>query len=83
MALTTKPVNDLSTLGTAPRFLFLFNPALDAMLLHILQVINNLGMVRDTFDDMSIPEVSQSLTGEIFTFETPGYVVIPGTFAKT
>ena len=52
------------------------------MLLHILQILNDMGMVGDAIDNVNSSEFGQSLAGKFIALKTPRNVLTPRTLAK-
>jgi len=81
-ALFGKPIEPLST-GYAGSCFFLFLHALlNPMFLHITQILNHVGMVRNTIDNVNLFEMVKSLTGKFITFKTPRHILLFRTLPK-
>jgi hypothetical protein len=52
------------------------------MVLHILQILDHVNMVRNAIDDVDIPKIVQALAGKVIAFKTPRHVFLLGTLTK-
>ena len=81
-ALTGIPVEPFPALGTTPCSFLLFCPLLDPMHLHILQILDHVGMVRDAIDNVGICKIPQPLAGKVIALKTPRHFLLTGTFTN-
>jgi hypothetical protein len=52
------------------------------MLLHVLKVINHLGMMGNTVDNMNIGKIFKPLARKVRALKTPGNFMLASTLAK-
>jgi hypothetical protein len=81
-AFTGKPVKPFTALLAAPFLFLLSHPLLDAVLLHVVQVINHVSMVRNAINYVNIGKIFQPLAGKLRALKAPGYFMLPGTLTK-
>jgi hypothetical protein len=62
--------------------LLIFSPSLDVMLVHIPQILNDMGMVGNAIDNVNISELIQPLAGEFIALKTPRNVLLIGALTK-
>ena len=77
-----KPVEHFPTLGATSDSFLLFRPLLDPMLLHVIQILNYMLMMRDAIDNMDISKIFEPLAGEFRALKTPRHLLLTGTLAK-
>jgi hypothetical protein len=68
----------------AGSFLFLlFYPLINSAVLHELQIFDDPFMVPDPVHHMNLGKILQAFAGKVGALETPGYLLLLGTAAKT
>jgi hypothetical protein len=79
---TGKPVQSFPALGAAPGSFLLFYPSFNPVFLHILQVVNDMSMVRNAINNVDFGEIPQPLAGKVRALKTPGHFFLFGTTAE-
>ena len=81
-AVTDKPVEPFPALRATSCSFLLCHPSLDAVLLHVLQILDHMGVVRDTSDNVSVGKVPEPLTRKLIALKTPGRFLLRGALTK-
>jgi hypothetical protein len=76
------PIQAFATLGATPFPFLLLQPILNAVFLHVIELIDQVFMVGNTVLDVDVLEVLQSLAGKVGTFKTPCDSMLLGALAK-
>jgi hypothetical protein len=77
-----KPVQSFPALGAAPGSFLLFYPSFNPVFLHILQVVNDMSMVRNAINNVDFGEIPQPLARKVRALKTPGHLFLFGTLAE-
>jgi hypothetical protein len=81
-ALQGIPIEQFTAIRAGLLLFLSSNPFLDSVVLHKLQVFDDLFMVPDPVDHVDLRKILQAFAGKVGTLETPGYLLLPGTTAE-
>ena len=77
------PDNELSAFRTGGLADLVCKKGIDTVIFHILQVIDDMGVVADTVNDVFFAELFQAAAWELTACKAAGYLVFSGTVAET
>jgi hypothetical protein len=76
------PIQSFAALRATPFPFLLYQPILNAVLLQVVELIDQMLMVGNTILDVDVLEILQALTRKVGTFKTPSHSMLLGALAK-